>query len=457
MNYNILEDIFYINFISSKPNITPRSKDNYQKVLNKFATATNTPLEKIVTECKNQQDRVIEQIISHGKDENGNEIIEKKVTRFDVNSPESKVKLYLNTHINFCKAKNNSNATINSNIMLINAFLKYYNVQIPKLDTLEDDRKKWYLLTKEDFKYVINDSSLTHASLIKFLMSSGMRITDASSLTIGDFMEATKDYHNFVDVNEFIDNAPSDMIGTWYFHPHKTMKFKVPCLTFNDPESSNLILQNLRKLKNQYSDYVKMKYGIDKVMSKSDALFGSQKTHFKGPLRPKPVAGRFWEKNKKLREYRINKIKEKIANGELSQEDFDKEVEKIPRFHAHACRKYFETVIAKNCGNLRICTLMEGHVSPVSTDSSYIKQDISDVKEYYMAAIDDLSLENTEVKVYTSEIRKEMEAKVHTLENTVKEKEAEIKEMDDRLSTIENILLDEDESRKELLEYYSLE
>ena len=35
---------------------------------------------------------------------------------------------------------------------------------------------------------------------------------------------------------------PSDMIGTWYFHPQKTQKFQVPCLTFNDPETSNLIL-----------------------------------------------------------------------------------------------------------------------------------------------------------------------------------------------------------------------
>ncbi len=436
MNYNILKDIFYTNFISSKPNITERSKDNYKKVLTKFTISTNTTLEKIITECKNQQALVTEKTIFQGTDSDGNQIIQKQKTEFDVNSPESKVKLYLNTHINYCKSKNNSNGTINMNLMLIKAFLKYYNIIIPKLETLEDDRKKWHLLTKEDFKYIINDSSLTHASLIKFLMSSGMRITDASSLTIGDFMEATSEYHNFVDVNDFIDNAPSGMIGTWNFHPHKTQKFKVQCITFNDPESSDLILQNLRKLKNQYSEYLKKKYDIDKEMSKTDALFGSQKTHFKEPLGPGPVAGRFWEKNKKLREHRINIIKEKIANGELSAEDYDREFEKIPKFHAHACRKFFETVIARNCGNLRICTLMEGHVSPVSTDSSYIKQDINDVKEYYMAAIDDLSLEKTEVKVYTSEIRKEMEAKINELENKNSELESKL----DRISELESVV-----------------
>lgn len=440
MTYNVLQDIFYTNFISSKPNLTERSKDNYRKVLTKFTRAINTTLEKVVTDCKNQQNIVTEKIISHGTDEDGNQILEKTMTKFNVNSPNSKIKLYLDTFTNYCKAEKNSNNTINSNLMLIKAFLKYYDVQLPKSETLKEDTKKWYLLSKEDFKYIINDSTITHASLIKFLMSSGMRITDASSLTIGDFMQATSEYHNYVDVDEFIDNAPSDMIGTWYFHPHKTMKFEVPCLTFNDPESSNLILQNLRKLKNQYSKYVKRKYDIDRAMSKSDALFGSQKSHFKEPLLPGPVAGRFWEKNKKLRDHHINILKEKISKGELSQEDYEKEVEKIPRFHAHACRKYFETMIAKNCGNLRICTLMEGHVSPVSTDSSYIKHDIHEVKETYLAAIPDLSLENTDVKVYTSEARKEMESKINNLENELAEKEKQVNNIEEKLARVDDVL-----------------
>ena len=147
-----------------------------------------------------------------------------------------------------------------------------------------------------------------------------------------------------------------------------------------------------------------------------DALFGSQKSKYIEPLHPNPTGTQFWVKNKKLREWRILKIKEAIANGEISAEDYDKEVAKIPKFHAHACRKYFESTIAKNCGNLRICTLMEGHVSPVKTDSSYIKQDIEAVKEHYLAAIPDFSLENTQTKTYTSEIRREMEDKIKSLE-----------------------------------------
>ena len=428
--YQINQDIYYTNFINSKNNITEKSRYNYEKILTKFSNSANTTLEKIILDCKNQQDRVTEKIISHGTDDQGNKIIEKQIVKFDVNNPDSKVRLYLDNYINYCRNKGNSNNTIHQNIMLITAFLKYYNIEIPDMETLKKDTKKWYLLTKEDFKYILNDSPLIHASLIKFLMSSGMRISDALSLSIGDFMEATREYHDFIDVNEFIDHAPSDMIGTWYFHPQKTRKFQIPCLTFNDPETSNLILQHLRKIKNDYIPYAKKKYDVDKVISKNDALFGSQKSMYVEPLSANPTASQFWQKNKKLREWRIHKIKEAIKNNEISSEDYDKEVSKIPKFHAHACRKYFETIIAKNCGNLRICTLMEGHVSPVSTDSSYIKQDINDVKEYYLAAIDDFSLEKTEVKVYTSEIRKEMESKIKELEAKNKQLESEVSEID---------------------------
>ena len=437
MTYKITEDIYYNNFIKSKINITESSQINYQRALKKFTLSLNIPLEKIVTDCKNQQDRVIEKIINHGTDEDGNQIIEKRIIKFDVNSPDSLIKQYLDRFVEYCREQGNSNTTINSNLMLIKSFLKYYDITLPKIETLKNDAQKWYLLEKEDFKYILNDSPLIHASLIKFLQSSGMRISDALSLSIGDFMEATKDYHGFVDVNEFIDHAPSDMIGTWYFHPQKTQKFQIPCLTFNDPETSNLILQHLRKIKNDYIPYAKRKYDYEKVIAKSDALFGSQKSKYIEPLHPNPTGTQFWVKNKKLREWRILKIKEAIANGEIAAEDYDKEVAKIPRFHAHACRKYFETTIAKNCGNLRICTLMEGHVSPIATDSSYIKQDIEDVKEHYIAAIPDLSLENTETKVYTSEIRREMENKIKELENKNKQMQSELNELDSIKQRIE--------------------
>ena len=305
---------------------------------------------------------------------------------------------------------------------------------------------KWNLLEKEDIKFIMDDSQITHKTLISTLKDSGLRLTDALRLDIGMFMQGTKEYHDFVDVNDFIDNAPNDMICILEITPHKTQRFNVSCITGIGPETCNLIMQNLRKIKNEYLPYINKKKGLNLEMSKSDALFGNKQKYFKGPMQVTSVADLFARKNKKLRKYRISKIDEAITNGEISFEDRDKEIEKIPKFHAHALRKFFQTTIARNCGNLRICALMEGHTTPLKTDSSYIQMGVEEVKEAYLLALPDLSLENVETKTYTSEVRREMEAKIQELERKNELLESEVSEIDsikERLNALERPSWDE--------------
>ncbi|MBR1749050.1 MAG: tyrosine-type recombinase/integrase [Bacilli bacterium] len=449
MPYEVTEDIFFKNFISSKQNLSESSKKNYKKTLKKFCKANTTTLEDIITNCRNQQDKIIEKTTHTGTDNQGNQIVEKTITKFNPNNIESYIKLYLDTYNNYCKGIGNKNTTINQDLLLIRSFLKYYDITLPTYEKLEDVTSKWHLLSKEDFKFIMQDSTILHASLIKFLISTGMRLQDALSLSIRDYMEATQEYHTYTDVNDFIDNAPNDMIGSWYFNPNKTRRYNIQCQTFNDPESNNLILQNLRKIKNEYLPRLNKLNGTNLELNKDDALFASQKSNYKGHITSQSITNRFALKNKKLQEHHINMIKQEIKDGKISKEDYDKEVAKIPRFHAHACRKYFETMIARNCGNLRLCTLLEGHVSPVATDSSYIKLDFMEVKEAYMAAIPDLSLENTDVKVYTSEIRREMENKINSLQQELDEKEKQVNSIEKRLSTVDGILARLDKLEKD--------
>lgn len=439
MTYNIKEDIYYTNFINSKE-FSRSSKANYYKTLRKFTQALNTTLEEIVNNCKNQQSIVTEKIISHGTDENGNQIIEKRITKFDINSPDSQIKQYFDNYIEFCKNKGNTINTIVADLDHIKSFLKYYSIQYPKTN-IKRTPSKWNLLDKEDIKFVMDDSFLVHKTLISTLKDTGLRLTDALQLDIGMFMQGTKDYHNFVDVDDFIDHAPDDMICILELTPHKTKRFNVSCITGIGPETCNLIMQNLRKIKNEYLPYINKKKRLDLKMSKSDSLFGNKRKYFKGPMKVQSVADIFTRKNKKLRQYRIAKIDEAIKNGELSIEDREKEIEKIPKFHAHALRKFFQTTIARNCGNLRICTLMEGHTTPLKTDPSYIQIGLDEVKEAYLLALPDLSLENVETKVYTSDIRREMEAKIKELETQNKElkqqNEQGFKDIWDKINSLE--------------------
>lgn len=429
--YTITEDILFKNFLRSKPNITPATKIHYTSSLIKFYKAIEEPLETIIANCKNQQDKVIETTTNTTVDENGNTIIEKTITEFDVNRPEAYINIYINTFINYCKETGIKNNSINNYLTQISAVLLFYGVKLPNIEKFKRQTPSWNLLKKEDFKFIISDSILSHAGLIKHLESTGMRLKDALSIKLGTYMEATSEYHNFTDVNDFIDNAPQDMIATWDFIPEKTKKYNIPCITFSNPETNNLILQNLRKIKNEYLPRLNKERGLNLRLTKDDALFSSRKANYKGHLAPRSVSDMFYKKNKKLKEHHINLIKEAIEKGDLAPEDFEKEVTKIPKFHAHGCRKYFISTISKNCGDLRLCALMEGHSSPLATDSAYVKYEVEDVKEAYMAAIEDLSLENAEAKVYTSEIRREMESKIDELEEKNKRLESELSEIID--------------------------
>lgn len=437
MTYQVEHDILYTNFLQSKPELSPATKIQYKTTLQKFCKATHNTLKEIITNCKSQQDKITEKINSKATDKQGNIIIEKTVTSFDVNNPNSYIKLYLNTHINYCRNKGNKNNTINHDLIYITTFLKHYHIKLPVIEKLKDDTREWNLLTKEDIKYIISDSTLTHKCLIKLLMSSGMRLSDALNLTWNDILTGTKDYHNTNTLEDFLENAPQDMICCFQFTPRKTEKHNVNCITFIDPETMNLLLQNLHKIMNETIPRINKRKGLHLKLSKNDAVFGSQKANFKEAPSPKSISDRFWQKNKKLREHHINLIKEKIRKGELAEEDYDYEVEKIPKFHAHGLRKYFSSMIAKNCGNLRICTLMEGHAPPVATDSSYIDIPLDEIKEAYLSAIPDFSLENTETRTYTSDVRREMEEKMNALEE---ENRALRKEKDKEVQALWNEL-----------------
>ena len=311
-NYNVENDEYYKNHIS-KPSINENTAKKYKKILRKFCRATNKTLDEIITTCIDEQNIIT--TIDLPPDSNGNK--RKREIRFDINSKDATIRQYLNQYIEYCKERNNKNTTINREIGDIQTFLRGAGVILPKVETLEDDADDWDLLTKEDYNFILQDMNIVHAGLLNFLSSTGMRIGDAVSQSIGDFMNATSEYHDFVDVEEFIDNAPDDMIGQWVFEPQKTIKDHVKCITFNSTHASNLILQNLRRIKNQYLPYRNKKHGTNIKISKNDALFGSRLAKYKEPLSGRTIADQWHAKNKKFKEWKINQIEQKIKDGEL--------------------------------------------------------------------------------------------------------------------------------------------
>ena len=470
-SYSVINDKIFKAYANDKKNNSEKTMKEYRKTLDKFCKAIDKPLNEIIDELKMEQSVKVEEIISQ---DNNKTII--RTLEFDVNSPDSTVKKYHHQFESYCLERGNKNSTANKHIKRIRTLLKANDIKLPKWEFLKEEPPKWELLEKEDIKFVLDECSIIHKSLILFMLSSGMRVGDCVTLTIGDFMKATRAFHDFVDAEDFIDNAPQDMMGFWSFEPGKTERYDIKCKTFNSPESSNIILQNIRRLKNEYyprkrkrlekklkdeTDEEKREELREKIetlkISKNNALFGSRNSLYTGPMKVESISTLFPAKNKKLCDWRISKIRKAIEDGKISAEDYEKEVKKIPRFHAHACRKYFETMISRNCGDLRICTLMESHASPVKTDPHYIKKEFDEVQEIYLQAIEDLTIENVDSKLLSNKKMSELESRIESLTSDTEEKDQIIKQQEEEInnlrkshSSLDNTVEDLSERLKEM-------
>ena len=417
-NYNIEDDEIYQDFMSTKPNITENTRITYKKALKDFCNANELPLKVMYANCKEEQ---------------VDEVVNNKIIKFSPNDINTCTKQYFNNFLQYIevnkspyKTERNTNrgSTINQKVALLQSFFDKYQLDLPSYEKRsEDDSKDWKPLTKKDIEYIVNDSTLEQNSLWTFMMSTGMREIDCVNWKIRDFMEATEKmgYHNFVDVEEFIDKAPQDMIGFWDFIPIKTKKDNIRCMTFNNRESSNYILQSLRKIKNDYLPKYNKKHGTNLKISKDSALFGSRTYQYLGHKGPNSVTAAAHKKNKKLRKHYLTQMEDKIRKGELSEEDRDKYIEEIPIFHGHQLRRYFISTIRRHASNISYSAMMEGHAPALSNDPSYLNIRKEDVEETYMKAIYELSL-------FEIDADKIFDSKAEELKIELAEKEARWKE-----------------------------
>ena len=262
-------------------------------------------------------------------------------------------------------------------------------------------------------------SDLPYKTIIMLMASTGLRPSDICNLNISDSINATKEYHDCKNIDEFLDYAPQDMIPFFSFYPQKTSKHNIQCKVCCTPETSNMLLLMLRERRNYY-----MKKCDGLKMKSSDPLFTTRSSKFQNRIKPPSITLTFRTKRVKLTEERKRILDTKLHNNEISQEEYDILSEENPNFTPHALRKYFISTVAENIGNLRVSALMEGHVPPMDLDMNYVKISDDLIKEEYLKLIPSLSFENVEVDLLTSKRKRELEAEIKEL----KEENREIKE-----------------------------
>lgn len=131
------------------------------------------------------------------------------------------------------------------------AFYRHFEIeihQLPKIATINAEKTHMGFKDLPDKEIIkkalkVSNHSIMRA-IILFMSSSGCARTETLSLTVQQFIDATKEYHNSKDVYQVINTLKDreDVIPMWYLKRPKTNKY---FYTFCSPEATKEIINYL--------------------------------------------------------------------------------------------------------------------------------------------------------------------------------------------------------------------
>ena len=232
-------------------------------------------------------------------------------------------------------------STVRTYFSRIKTFYRHFEIELPYLNDIKFDGEylsSYYdLPARGDIRKVCSISSNAFRALVLFISSSGCAKAETLSLTVGDFVKASDDYHDggsIDDVLECLENR-KDVVPTFYLKRIKTNKFYH---TFCSPEASHHIVKYLMSKDNLSLD--------DKVFDFTDASLI----------------------------YNFKKVNDNLDMGFVGRYRF---------FRAHSLRKYH----ASNIG------LSKDHIDELQgraktkVHEAYIKTNPKKLKEIYISAM----------------------------------------------------------------------
>ena len=231
--------------------------------------------------------------------------------------------------------------TVRTYFSRIRTFYRHFEIELPYLNdiSLNEEYLSSYgdLPTKNDIWRACDISSIAFRAVILFISSSGCAKAETLSLTIGDFIKATRDYHNGESIEEILQllAGRGDIVPTFYLRRVKTNKFYH---TFCSPEASHCIVKYLLSRKNLTLE--------DKLFDFTDS---SLIYHFK-------------------------KVNDKLDMGFVGRYRF---------FRSHALRKYHASNIGLSADYI---DALQGRAK-TKVHEAYIKTNPKKLKEIYMRAM----------------------------------------------------------------------
>ena len=239
-------------------------------------------------------------------------------------------------------------STVRTYFSRIKTFYRHFEIELPYLNDIKFDEEYlssyFDLPTRGDIRKVCSISSNAFRALVLFISSSGCAKAETLSLTVGDFVKASDDYHDGGSIDDVLNCliGRRDIVPAFYLKRIKTNKFYY---AFCSPEASHHIVKYLISRKG---------------LSLDDRLFDFTDSSLI---------------------YSFKKVNDKLDMGFVGRYRF---------FRSHALRKFH----ASNIGlSADIVDELQGR-GKTRVREAYIKTNPKRLKEIYMSAMHNVMIDD---------------------------------------------------------------
>ncbi len=310
---------------------------------------------------------------SHIQEKNLEDLLEEAYTEEDNHVPmrRRKIRKRLEEYKIYLIKRKLRPATINTEFNRIRTFYKHNLIELPPFKKMTVEHKESIndLPTKEEIRHFLESTSnLRLKAIVLFMYSSGSATNEAVHITIQDFIDATREYHNQTKIEHVIYDLKhrDDVVPTFNMYRYKT---NTPYYTFCTPEATHSIVM-----------YLESRLFHDQYIDHEDKLFNLEARSVKSAFR------------------RINK---KIGTPRTENGYY--------KLRAHALRKLFASELLKSDMDSMTIDFLSGRAIP-TTQQAYFKADPRQLKRKYMLFMNNLCLyKDVQYTEITSAEKEELE------------------------------------------------
>ena len=218
----MLDNELFIRFCRER-NVKESTQHGYLSALKHYTNFHKTSISKLIDEAREDEDKRIP-------------------------LKDRRLKRRLLGYRNYLFSNSGSPHTIKTYFTKVKTFYRHFDIEIPLLPDAKYD--KLYetnyldLPTRENIRLACEKVTVDLRSIILFMASSGTAKAETLSLTVEDFIDSCKDYHNGGNLYEILKslNGRDDVVPTFYLRRIKTDKYYY---TFCSPEATKEIVTYL--------------------------------------------------------------------------------------------------------------------------------------------------------------------------------------------------------------------